>query len=78
MKYICIYCKNKSKLFLFNRGELWVFGGEFTSPTETQFYHYKDLWRFSLTEKKWEKVRIHYDFKQKKLSLIIIVLDFYS
>ncbi|XP_045450861.1 kelch domain-containing protein 4 [Melitaea cinxia] len=39
-----------------NKGELWVFGGEFTSPTETQFYHYKDLWRFSLTEKKWEKV----------------------
>ncbi|XP_023934330.2 kelch domain-containing protein 4 [Bicyclus anynana] len=39
-----------------NKGELWVFGGEFTSPTETQFYHYKDLWCFSLTEKKWEKV----------------------
>ncbi|CAG4991072.1 unnamed protein product [Colias eurytheme] len=39
-----------------NRGELWVFGGEFTSPTETQFYHYKDLWCFSLADKKWEKV----------------------
>ncbi|XP_039745286.1 kelch domain-containing protein 4 [Pararge aegeria] len=39
-----------------NKGELWIFGGEFTSPTETQFYHYKDLWCFSLTEKKWEKV----------------------
>ncbi|KAM3960123.1 kelch domain-containing protein 4 [Aphomia sociella] len=39
-----------------NKGELWVFGGEFTSPSETQFYHYKDLWCFSLAEKKWEKV----------------------
>lgn len=39
-----------------SRGELWVFGGEFTSPSETQFYHYKDLWCFSLAEKKWEKV----------------------
>ncbi|TGZ54805.1 Kelch domain-containing protein [Temnothorax longispinosus] len=25
-------------------GELWVFGGEFTSPSESQFYHYRDLW----------------------------------
>lgn len=39
-----------------NKGELWIFGGEFTSPTETQFHHYKDLWCFSLTDKKWEKV----------------------
>ncbi|KOB76775.1 putative kelch repeat protein [Operophtera brumata] len=39
-----------------NKGELWVFGGEFTSPTETQFHHYKDLWCFSLADKKWEKV----------------------
>ncbi|CAK1541334.1 unnamed protein product [Leptosia nina] len=39
-----------------NKGELWIFGGEFTSPTETQFYHYKDLWCFSLADKKWEKV----------------------
>ncbi|CAH2069062.1 unnamed protein product, partial [Iphiclides podalirius] len=39
-----------------NKGELWVFGGEFTSRSETQFYHYKDLWCFSLAEKKWEKV----------------------
>ncbi|XP_059049276.1 kelch domain-containing protein 4 [Achroia grisella] len=39
-----------------NKGELWVFGGEFTSPSETQFYHYKDLWCFSLADKKWEKV----------------------
>ena len=22
-------------------GQLWIFGGEYTSPTESQFYHYK-------------------------------------
>lgn len=27
-----------------NKGQLWVFGGEFASPTQSQFYHYRDLW----------------------------------
>ena len=38
-------------------GQLWVFGGEFASPSQAQFYHYKDLWLYHLREKKWEKVR---------------------
>ena len=37
-------------------GQLWVFGGEFTSPTESQFYHYKDLWCFHFSSRRWEKV----------------------
>jgi len=37
-------------------GQLWIFGGEFTSPTESQFYHYKDLWCFHFASKRWEKV----------------------
>ena len=37
-------------------GQLWVFGGEFTSPTESQFYHYKDLWCFHFSSKRWEKM----------------------
>ncbi|XP_064473381.1 kelch domain-containing protein 4-like [Ornithodoros turicata] len=37
-------------------GQMWVFGGEFASPTRSQFYHYKDLWVFSLTAKRWEQV----------------------
>ncbi|GBP13049.1 Kelch domain-containing protein 4 [Eumeta japonica] len=41
-----------------NKGELWIFGGEFTSPSETQFHHYKDLWCFSFADKKWEKVAV--------------------
>lgn len=39
-----------------NKGELWVFGGEFSSPSESQFYHYRDLWVYRFGEKKWEKV----------------------
>lgn len=39
-----------------NKGELWAFGGEFSSPSESQFYHYKDLWVYRLGEKRWEKI----------------------
>lgn len=37
-------------------GQLWVFGGEFASPTQSQFYHYRDLWVFHLDTKQWEKI----------------------
>ncbi|XP_060520369.1 kelch domain-containing protein 4 [Cylas formicarius] len=39
-----------------NNGQLWIFGGEFASPTQSQFYHYRDLWVYHLGEKKWEKI----------------------
>ncbi|CAG9839318.1 unnamed protein product [Diabrotica balteata] len=39
-----------------NKGQLWVFGGEFTTPTQSQFYHYRDLWVFHLATKQWEKI----------------------
>ncbi|XP_011499682.1 PREDICTED: kelch domain-containing protein 4 [Ceratosolen solmsi marchali] len=39
-----------------NNGEIWIFGGEFSSPSESQFYHYRDLWKFHIGEKKWEKI----------------------
>ncbi|XP_017128392.1 kelch domain-containing protein 4 [Drosophila elegans] len=39
-----------------NGGELWMFGGEHASPSQLQFHHYKDLWKFSLKSRKWEKV----------------------
>ena len=38
-------------------GQLWIFGGEFSSHTQLQFYHYKDLWVFHLKEKRWEQIR---------------------
>lgn len=39
-----------------NGGELWVFGGEFSSPSQSQFYHYNDLWCFQLQSKQWKKI----------------------
>ncbi|XP_071172959.1 kelch domain-containing protein 4-like [Mytilus edulis] len=39
-------------------GQLWIFGGEFASPTQSQFYHYKELWVFHLKDKRWEKIRV--------------------
>ena len=41
-------------------GQLWIFGGEFASPSQSQFYHYKDLWVFHLKEKKWDKIRYRF------------------
>jgi hypothetical protein len=35
---------------------MWVFGGEYASPSESQFYHYRDLWLFHFGTKRWEKV----------------------
>lgn len=40
-----------------NKGELWIFGGEFASPTQTQFYHYRDLWVYHIAKKQWEKIQ---------------------
>lgn len=37
-------------------GQLWLFGGEYASPSQLQFIHFKDLWVFRLNQKKWEKV----------------------
>lgn len=39
-----------------NKGEIWVFGGEFASPSGSQFYHYRDLWVYHIGDKKWEKI----------------------
>ena len=37
-------------------GQLWMFGGEFASASESQFHHYRDLWVFHFASKRWEKV----------------------
>lgn len=39
-----------------NGGELYLFGGEYASTSGLQFYHFKDLWRYQLVTKKWEKI----------------------
>jgi len=35
---------------------LYVFGGEFTSPSQERFHHYRDLWRFDLEANAWEQL----------------------
>ncbi|CAH8632730.1 unnamed protein product [Heterobilharzia americana] len=35
---------------------LWIFGGEFASPSQTRFYHYSDLWCLNLRSRKWEQI----------------------
>ncbi|XP_055528789.1 kelch domain-containing protein 4 [Wyeomyia smithii] len=37
-------------------GQIWLFGGEYASPSQLQFYHYKDMWVFRIAEKQWEKI----------------------
>jgi len=49
-------CAHQAILSAGDGGQLWIFGGEYASPTQSQFYHYKDLWVFGLKTKKWEKI----------------------
>lgn len=49
-------CSHQAVPTAANKGELWVFGGEYASPTQSQFYHYRDLWVYHLADNKWEKV----------------------
>ncbi|XP_066587276.1 kelch domain-containing protein 4 [Prorops nasuta] len=49
-------CGHQAAVTNTDKGELWIFGGEFSSPSESQFYHYKDLWVFRIGDKKWEKI----------------------
>ncbi|XP_046437306.1 kelch domain-containing protein 4-like [Daphnia pulex] len=49
-------CAHQAVLTAGEGGQLWIFGGEYASPSQSQFYHYKDLWVFYLKTKKWEKI----------------------
>ncbi|XP_059089404.1 kelch domain-containing protein 4-like [Tigriopus californicus] len=49
-------CSHQAVMTSQNGGQLWIFGGEYASPNETQFYHYKDLWCFHFSSKRWEKI----------------------
>jgi N-acetylneuraminic acid mutarotase len=41
-----------------NNGFMFMFGGEFVSPNETNFFHYKDFWMLDLSTNSWEKLNI--------------------
>jgi hypothetical protein len=50
-------CSHQAVALPVGGGQLWVFGGEYASPTQSQFYHYRDLWVFHFAKNLWEKVR---------------------
>ncbi|KAJ9099163.1 hypothetical protein QFC21_004043 [Naganishia friedmannii] len=37
-------------------GQIWLFGGEYANPSQTNFYHYRDMWMFSLKDYTWQQV----------------------
>uniref|UniRef100_A0A7S2ZVZ8 DUF4110 domain-containing protein n=1 Tax=Rhodosorus marinus TaxID=101924 RepID=A0A7S2ZVZ8_9RHOD len=37
---------------------MYIFGGEFSSPRQTQFYHYRDLWRLDTSDFTWTKLDV--------------------
>ncbi|KAH7345317.1 hypothetical protein B0J17DRAFT_712916 [Rhizoctonia solani] len=37
-------------------GQLFLFGGEFSSLNQTTFHHYRDFWVFSIETKSWERI----------------------
>lgn len=39
-------------------GRAFLFGGEFVSPNETNFFHYKDFWTLDLKTNSFEKLEI--------------------
>ncbi|XP_014674445.1 PREDICTED: kelch domain-containing protein 4-like isoform X1 [Priapulus caudatus] len=52
-------CSHQAVAMQQEGGQLWIFGGEFASPTQSQFYHYKDLWVYHISKKQWEKINAH-------------------
>lgn len=36
---------------------LWIFGGEYASPTQLRFQHYRDLWTLHIRTRKWDRVK---------------------
>ena len=37
---------------------LWVFGGEYTSPNQEKFKHFRDLWRLDLEALEWDQITV--------------------
>ncbi|XP_038879867.1 kelch domain-containing protein 4 [Benincasa hispida] len=37
---------------------LYIFGGEFTSPNQERFHHYKDFWVLDLKTNQWEQINL--------------------
>lgn len=42
--------RSSHQIAITQKGMLYLFGGEFVSPNETNFFHYKDFWKMNLAE----------------------------
>ncbi|XP_057861987.2 uncharacterized protein LOC131070450 isoform X2 [Cryptomeria japonica] len=40
------------------KNSLFIFGGEFTSPNQERFHHYKDFWCLDLNTNQWEQLQL--------------------
>lgn len=40
------------------KNNIYIFGGEFTSPNQERFHHYKDFWMLDLKTNQWEQLLI--------------------
>ncbi|RZC70105.1 hypothetical protein C5167_033230 [Papaver somniferum] len=40
------------------KDHLYIFGGEFTSPNQERFHHYKDFWMLDLKTNQWEQINL--------------------
>ncbi|XP_068666288.1 uncharacterized protein [Aristolochia californica] len=38
------------------KDRIYIFGGEFTSPNQERFHHYKDFWMLDLKSNQWEQL----------------------
>jgi len=38
------------------KGFMYVFGGEFTSPNQTKFHHFRDLWKLDCETHRWAQI----------------------
>lgn len=52
---LSLSCRIQAVSVAMRDGELWLFGGEYTSPSQSQFYHYNDLYVLHLSTLRWEK-----------------------
>lgn len=41
-----------------HKNYMYLFGGEFSNPSLSQYRHYRDLWRLDLTDMSWERIEI--------------------
>ncbi|KAL8911747.1 MAG: hypothetical protein Q9171_003139 [Xanthocarpia ochracea] len=39
-----------------NAGDIYLFGGEFSSPKQGTFYHYNDFWKLETASREWTRI----------------------